>query len=271
MKLCVSNWSLQEELSAGRMDIEGFFKFCEENEIDRVELLGDLVNCSIKELKHKLEERGFTLCAWSALNNFLVPEGAALDKQIDQMKASIGEAYELNARVLRVFSGDADDVPYEEGLQRIIRAFRLCALHAEAAGVVMALENHGMFAGRSEQVLRILNEVNSPALKTTLDPSNYIFADEDPVQAAMNMLGRVAHVHAKDYRLAREGDAPYCWPTASGAMFTCVPIGEGSVDWKVIIEALKNSGYDGCLSIEYEGARPVQGTVESIRALRTMI
>lgn len=271
MKLCVSNWSLQEELSAGRMDIAGFFEFCEDNEIDRVELLGDFVNCSIKELKNMLAERGLTLCAWSALNNFLVPEGAALDGQIDRMRASIDEAYELNARVLRVFSGDADDVPHEKGLQRIIRTFRLCAPYAEAAGVVMALENHGVFAGRSEQILRILKEVDSTALKTTLDPSNYIFVDEDPAKAAMNVLGRVAHVHAKDYRLTREGDGPYSWPTVSGAMYSCVPIGKGSVDWKAIIEALRSSGYDGCLSIEYEGANPVEGTAESIQALRVMI
>jgi hexulose-6-phosphate isomerase len=52
---------------------------------------------------------------------------------------------------------------------------------------------------------------------------------------------RISHIHVKDYKRAN------AWPNSGGEF---VDLGEGSIHWPKVMEALKNIGFDGYLTAE---------------------
>lgn len=271
MKLCLSMWSLQEEVSAGRTDLKGFLDTCVRHGVDTVELLEFLQKESPAVTRRMLLERGMKAGAWSAANNFVQAGRAEWLGQIDGLKRCIDGAVELGAPVLRVFSGDENpEVSYDDGLKLILEGFAACVPHAQAAGIVMALENHGVFAGRSDQVNGIIGAVGSPYLRATVDTANFLFVDEDPLEAVRRTAPYAAWVHFKDYR-ACQPDDPGAWPTLAGRYYAGSALGEGAVPLRAIAPALEAAGYDGCLSIEFEGPDPVASTARSIEFVRRIL
>ncbi len=271
MSLCLSMWSLQELVTAGRMDLSGFLDYCLDNGVAEVELLEFMQEESPAETRAMLASRGIRAGAWSAANNFVQPDSAALREQVDGMKRSIDGAAELGAPILRVFSGDEHpDAKYEDGLKRILEGFAACEPYAREARVVMALENHGVFAGRSAQVNHIISSIASPWLRATLDTANFLFVDEEPLAAARNLATSAAWVHAKDYAPCAP-DAEGAWPSLAGRYYEGCALGDGSVDLPGIVRALGAAGYTGGLSIEYEGPNPLFNTKRSIAFLKSIL
>jgi sugar phosphate isomerase/epimerase len=62
---------------------------------------------------------------------------------------------------------------------------------------------------------------------------------DDPVIAARTLADRTVHVHLKDAQGVPED-------------FTFPPLGEGRIDFDRMIGELRDGGYDGVLSVEYE-------------------
>lgn len=121
----------------------------------------------------------------------------------------------------------------------IIRALKEPARIAEAAGVVLGLENeHACFLGTGAQIARVIKAVGSPALKAVWDPGNAFAAHELPYPDGYEACkADIVHVHVKD--AATEGD---------GAKF--VRIGDGQIDFPGQLKALKDDGYAGYISLE---------------------
>ena len=81
-----------------------------------------------------------------------------------------------------------------------------CAEVAEKAQVYLAIENHGLLAGTSAQVVEILKEVNSPYVKSTFDTGNFLLVHEKPTEAFNQLKNDIVHVHFKDFREKDEND-----------------------------------------------------------------
>lgn len=271
MQLCLSMWSLQEEVSAGRMDLAGFLAFCSHHHVQTVELLGFLQKETPGQTRRMLADRSMRAGAWSAANNFVQPSPAELRRQIDGLKRCVDEAAEVGAPILRVFSGDEHPaVGYQDGLKMILDAFGACEPHARSAGIVMALENHGVFAGTSGQVNGIIEAIGSPYLRATVDTANFLFVDEDPLSAVRGTARHAAWVHFKDYRPCA-ADEEGAWPSLAGRHYAGCALGEGCVGLKGIAAVLSAGGYQGCLSIEFEGPQPLDSTVRSIHFVQAIL
>ncbi len=270
MKLCLSMWSLQEEIEAGRMDFDSFLSFCRLNAVENVELLDFFVHCGVPEIKRKLGDSGIRADVWSVVNDFVQENPEGMEQQIDYVKKGIDIAAEIGAKVVRIFSGDSKDgISYEKGKAWIIEALFNCEPYARKSGITMALENHGLFAGTSGQIRDILKAVDSQWLRCTFDTANFLFVDEDPLAAAENLMEYTGLVHFKDYRLAGKDEEGY--PSLGGIPYIGTPLGQGAVPLKGIAEKLASSGYDGSISIEFEGPEPVAGVESSIRYTRKLL
>jgi inosose dehydratase len=87
-----------------------------------------------------------------------------------------------------------------------------------------------------------------------LDTGHARFAGVNPLDLAHDYAGRITHVHCKDVRAdvlraVRERNASFLDAVVDG-VFT-VP-GDGSVDFPVLLAALKQGGYSGWLVVEAE-------------------
>lgn len=102
-----------------------------------------------------------------------------------------------------------------------------------------------------EDVTRVLE---GSSIGFCFDTGHMMIGGTDPVKFAKEHADRVGHVHLKDVRKAVaqrvvDGEITY-YDAVTKGLYT--PVGQGDVDIKAIISALKNSGYDGWFVLEQD-------------------
>ena len=114
---------------------------------------------------------------------------------------------------------------------------------AQEQGVVLALENvRSCWCNSGRNTSLLLQAVDSPWLKVIWDPANAFVSGEEDVagKGYSAVSSSVGHVHLKDAVVLDKERGLTDW----------VRIGDGSVDLLRSLQALKDDGYDGCVSIE---------------------
>src|SRR6516162_3682634 len=84
----------------------------------------------------------------------------------------------------------------DDGFKWVIDGLTACLKTAEKCGVVMGLENHWGLGLTPEGVLRIVDAIDSPWLRVTLDTGNFL---EDPYDRLEQLADETVYVHAKTY------------------------------------------------------------------------
>lgn len=280
MKLSISMWSVVAAVRQGRIDLPGFIEFAarqQENGARGVELLDYFWTdraAEMSKVKQQIVDAGLELAVYSIGNDFFQPEREAWEKQLADFKTGIEVADRLEVRSLRVFSGNAKPgYSFDDGFAWIVDGLATGAHHAENHGVTLALENHGLMAGRSSQVRRVIEAVGSPALRANIDTGNFLLVNQNPTEAAQELAALAALVHLKDFRQARPDETAHVYKALDGAPFTGAVVGQGEVDLAAIIKILGNAGYTGWLSLEYEGGDDplTVGVPQSLQAAQKLL
>lgn len=277
MKLSVSMWSVVEPVRAGQMNLPQFLEFAARQQVEGVELLDYFWSEERQEIprvKKQLDDLGLKLAVYSIGNDFFQPEASARAKALEDIKHGVDVANELGVNILRVFSGShREGYSLSEGKTWILDGLTASAEYAMQHGVTLALENHGLLAGRSEQVREIIEQVNSPALRANIDTGNFLLVGQNPMDAVRDLASLAALVHLKDFRPAEAGQSVHIYHALDGTVFTGSVTGEGMVDLPAILSLLEESGYAGWLSLEYEGAAdPITiGVPQSLTAARRLL
>lgn len=280
MKLSISMWSVVSAVRAKRIDLPGFIEFAaqqQENGARGVELLDYFWtdrDAEMDKVKRQLTDAGLELAVYSIGNDFFQPERAAWEKQLADLKTGIEVADQLNVRTLRVFSGNAKPgYAFEDGLAWIVEGLAAGAEFAAKYNVTMALENHGLMAGRSDQVRQVIDAVGSPSLRANIDTGNFLLVNQNPTDAARDLSALAALVHLKDFRRARPDETEHIYKALDGTAFTGAVVGQGEVDLPVVVKILSDAGYGGWLSLEYEGGDdPLAiGVPQSLQAAQALL
>jgi sugar phosphate isomerase/epimerase len=126
-----------------------------------------------------------------------------------------------------------------------VAVIRRCCDICEDAGVKYALEPHPYrWMRNAASMMRLIEQVNSPALGMNFDPSHLFPMGEMPQLVIYEVGERVFHTHFSD----NDGTSNAHWRP-----------GKGKIDWKGVLQALQAVGYDGVISIELEDV-PGTGT-----------
>lgn len=276
MKLAISSYSFHRFGSGpegkDKPSFAAMIETCANLGIDGIELLGVHFDHTepgdLYALKQLAFRRGVQIIAVSAHHNFVTPDPEKRRQQIDVLCRWIDVAHELGAPAVRAFGGrwatrpkfDAfmaargEEPPLEgytddDGYQWSIDAFKVASYYAGRKGVTVALENHWGFTGTAAGVVRILRGTDSPWLKVVLDTGNFNFRPDQYAEMA-ELAPHAIMVHAKTY-------------VGGGMYYTA------DLDYRRIVHLLDEAGFNGYLSIEFEGnAHPNQGIPESVAMLR---
>lgn len=166
-----------------------------------------------------------------------------------------------------VHTGDGHkpkDVGTEDAYHILEERLGLLLEAAKKYNVKVAIEPHGTFSLTAEGLKNIMSMGDASCLGINYDGCNVFRAGyvesgngrsgyrgneqgEDEVSVLRGVLDRVVHCHAKDIDQQQH----------------CVPVGEGIVNVKGVVETLMQHGYDGVVSVETEGG----GSFEDIVAL----
>lgn len=158
-----------------------------------------------------------------------------------QVEQYIELASQWESPLVRVFGGHfPEDTTPEQAIQRVAESLSRLAPKAREKGITLVLETHDGFS-RGEYVYEVLKRVQDKNVRACWDFLHPLRVGE-PVENTLALLkGYVAHTHAKDAR-----------PTGEGVWIATL-LGEGEIPFGQIVAGLAQSGFDGALSLEWEG------------------
>ena len=142
----------------------------------------------------------------------------------------------------------------EDDWPRFGEALTEVAEHLAGRGIRLAYHHHMGTVAETEAEIDRLMRVTGPAVGLLLDTGHLTYAGGDVLAVARRHAGRIAHVHCKDVRPpvlaeARRRDQSFLDAVVDG-VFT-VP-GDGCVDYRALLEILRDAGYAGWLVVEAE-------------------
>jgi sugar phosphate isomerase/epimerase len=268
----------------GKIDIEGYIKFCAEHKLDGIELVQYFWHDIDKELPRAKElcaELNLPIVSYDIGNNFAFAEEDKRQEQMKYAKEGIDVAHELGASIMRVFGGSVRTVgsqshhpgratiyggnfpegtPRSEILQIVAEELKTAASYAAEKGITFAVENHGGIPETGDECVELLKAVDRPNVKALIDTGNFVSGGDDPIAATEKLADDAIMVHLKDY----EKDP------SSGKWLYC-SAGRGVVDFPKVLSILKDHSFDGYLSIEYEGELRSKGLIESLEYIRPLL
>lgn len=269
-------WSVHKLWFNNEWDTVDFIEFASQTPAEGVELLSCFWKNKEEEIpriQEALSRANLPVACFCACNNFGTINSQDWETALKDVKDSIDMAVLFGAKVVRVFSGDqAKDTTFEQAKEQIIKGLKASSQYAEERGIILCLENHGLFAGKSDQVLEVIEKVGSSSLRSTFDTGNFLLVNEDPVDAISKLKGQVSHVHFKDFLKVDPSYEGETYKALNGDKFKGTIVGDGQVDLTFILSTLKQLDYQGWLTVEFEGEEePKYGSIESLNRLRELL
>jgi sugar phosphate isomerase/epimerase len=223
-------------------------------------------NATLQKIKRHAFLLGLDLMGYSTHQGFLNPDADKRKAQIKLTTDCIEQAYALGIPTMRVNSGtwgtskDFNDLMAKRGVEQplegydeedaygwVIEAYREILPVAEKCGVVLGLENHWGLGVTPEGVKRVVDAIASPWLKVTLDTGNFL---EDPYDRLAKLAPDTVLLQAKTY-------------FGGGVWYTL------DLDYPRIARILKDAGFTGYVSLEFEGKEdPLSAIPKSLELLR---
>ena len=241
VKLSCNLYSFNSPLRNGKMTLDEVLEFCADLGLDAVDPTAyyfpnypDLPDDAyVYRIKRKAFRLGLDISGTGVRNDFTLPDPKRRKAEVELVKKWVGFAVRFGAPVLRVFSGKGVPAGHteKEVNEWVVEALRECADYGAQHGVIIVLQNHADFIQTAEQVLRILQMVDSPWLAVNLDIGSFRIGDP---------YAEIAKV------------APYAatWQIKENIF---VQGKEEKTDLNKIMRIVRDAGYRGYLPIETLG------------------
>lgn len=277
MKIGVSSYSFKKYIAATKCDYLEVCDRAKEMGFDGIEFIDldnaafGITNAPLKtatEIREYCKKIGLEVIAYTIGANFLLED---IDAEVERICRAIDVAAELGAPVLR------HDVCYalpenrlfgwREAVDVMAPHIRRVTEYAASRGIRTCTENHGYIFQAPDRVEALIRAVGSENYGWLVDIGNFLCADAEPC-ASVHIASRYAfHVHAKDFlfKSGTEGNPGGFFQTNSGNFLRGTVIGHGVVPVKSCINILKKAGYDGYVSVEFEGSEECLPAIQSGR------
>jgi sugar phosphate isomerase/epimerase len=276
MKLGVSSYSFRKYILSEKCDYLKICDLAKEIGFDGIEFInlderefGITTDClaTAKEIRAHCEKIGLEIIAYTVGANLLADD---IDAMVKYLFDCIDVTEALGAKVMRhdVCSALPKNhlYNYKDAIADMVPHIRRVTEYAASKGIKTCTENHGKIFQAPERVEALIRAVNRENYGWLVDMGNFICVDADPVHSVTLAAPYAFHVHAKDF-LFKSGETGICpngfFGTGGGNFIRGTVIGHGVVPVKQCVSIFKKAGYEGWLSLEFEG---MEDCLEGIEA-----
>lgn len=202
----------------------------------------DLTQEQLDLAKQKLDAAGIKLSSvGSDLGKIFITD--PFDAHLERARHGVEVAKFFGAKYIRMFSffipEGQDPNQYREEVMRRTKAM---VQLAEAGGITLLHENEkDIYGDTPERVVDLMTSIDSANYRAIIDPANYVQCGYRPADQAWPMVAKYTdYIHCKDALSPNSGDD----------LGEVVPSGEGDGQFPELLQLLKESNYQGFLSIE---------------------
>ncbi len=250
MDIAISSWSLHREFQEKRIKLLEFPKICRRRfAIKTVELNQPLFSLSDREYIQKIKDSLRGMKVVNICLGFSALSASEDEGELKKIESWIKIAKHLNSPSIRVNTG-GDEVT-EKAIQQVVQGYQKILFLAEKEKIKVLIENHGGISKEAKTILQIVKEVNNPLFGTCPDIGNF------PPNSLYQELRQIAPFmsigHIKSYEFDEEGE-------------------ETTMDIRRCIDIFRKAGFDGFLSIEFEGkGNEYEGIENSLELIKSCI
>ena len=181
---------------------------------------------------------------------------------IEDGKHCVDLAVMTKCKGIRVFVGDfvkrfSEKAP--DNYVGILKALKELCAYAEKRDVEIWIETHNAFS-EGRILAQLIKDVAYDNLKIIWDVMHPYEFGETPKETIDYLGDKIVHIHIKDGVRYEDPDLILC---------KCTKLGEGTVPVAEIVSLLKEAGYDGYYSLEWESAwrEEIRNTFKSLPEL----
>ncbi len=250
MQIACSSWSLRRVIPR-ELVLTQFPAWCSSRGFEAIEIteaqVPDREPPYLNALRRACDDALIPIACLSAATDFTYPQPDRLAAELDRVRRLLGDlARPLNIPRVQVTLGTAD--PGVAGEERALEALRALVVDLEMAGMTLVVENHDRVQTRSDAFAALIAGVGSPRVRACIDLGS-VPADRRDL-AVRDLAGLADFVHARANTFTTFGE-------------------ERDIDYKRAIAELKEAGYDGMLSVLYDGAgNPYDDTLATQALIR---
>ena len=227
---------------------------------------------SAKEISEYCKSIGLEIAAYTVGADFFKTDDPAATVAV--LKQSVQVAAALSVKVMRhdVVWSLPEGMTWEKAADYLAPYVREVSEYARGYGIRTCTENHGYIFQAPERVEYLINKVSCDNYGWLVDTGNFLCADCEPLPS-VNVAAKYAfHVHAKDFLRKSQPVEGFNLKTTGGNFLRGTVVGHGVVPVKDCLAELKNSGYDGWVSLEFEGAEePLYALETGLKNLKAFI
>jgi sugar phosphate isomerase/epimerase len=185
----------------------------------------------IRDFKRRAFGLGVAISGTGVANDLATADKEKRASEVKHIKDWVEVAAKLGAPVLRVFSGpvpEGYEEKWDEVAQWMVEDLKKCVEHAEKYGVIIGIQNHGDMLKSADQVIKIINMVDSCWFGAINDTGYYM--TPDPYVDMARVVPYTVNWQVKQRLGGKEGTTP--------------------MDLKRLIHLMKAGGYRGYVPIE---------------------
>ncbi|NLE12545.1 MAG: sugar phosphate isomerase/epimerase [Clostridiales bacterium] len=261
MKTCVTSYSFSHAIGSGQLTLLDSIAKAKEIGFDTYEFasiptpegMDDLEYCA--KLAARAKECDIPVVQLSVGANLLTGG----DEAVAKLKHYVDCAEVLGAVGMRhdIAFGLWEKRPFiwQDAVKFMAPAIREVTEYAQAKGIKTMTENHGTIFQAPDRMVALVREVNHPNYGLLVDIGNFICCDVDPLLAVSETAPYAFHVHCKDF-IMKPGTEPNpggFGSTLCGNYFRGTVLGHGVIKVKQSLDLCKKYGFDGNVSLEFEG------------------
>ena len=196
------------------------------------------------------------------LNRYNDLDEEVRQKEVAMLKRVIDMTRILGGGSIRIYGGafqDEETDPDGAKLAQLVKSLRECGDYAAQYGIRLSIENHfGTMTTTAHRTMEVIKAIGHPNVGVLYDQANLAFFPAEEYEEALALQkDHIFYVHVKD--LVYRGGKPQKFRSDSVShiseeirtVYSRFP-GDGVLDWPAILRGLRDIGYDGWLSLEYE-------------------
>ena len=196
------------------------------------------------------------------LNRYNDLDEAVRQKEVAMLKRVIDMTRILGGGSIRIYGGafqDEETDPDGAKLAQLVKSLWECGDYAAQYGIRLSIENHfGTMTTTAHRTMEVIKAIGHPNVGVLYDQANLAFFPAEEYEEALALQkDHIFYVHVKD--LVYRGGKPQKFRSDSVSHISeeirtvySRFRGDGVLDWPAILRGLRDIGYDGWLSLEYE-------------------
>jgi len=241
LKTSLNAYSFNKPLTDGSMSIDELIGFCSATGFDGVDITAYYFkgypeippDDYLFDIKRKAFKAGLEITGTGVRNDFTIADKTKREGEVQLVKNWIEAASKIGASVLRIFAGTQknEGIPREEVTEWMLKDIQTCVDHGKQHGVIIGMQNHNDFIQTADQIISIVETINSPWFGIILDIGSYRI--NEPFAEIEKSIPHAVNWQVKEKMFI------------NGA--------EADTDLNKLINLIKASGYRGYLPIETLG------------------